>query len=52
MSIRSPIAGRLVGTYGLAGVATGFGRLSRLRVVTGLKPQFASMNFSVETWSV
>jgi hypothetical protein len=32
-------------------VVIGFGRLSRLRPVIGRKPQLASMNFNVETWS-
>jgi hypothetical protein len=50
-SIRSPIAGPFVGLYGSA-PAVGFGRLSRLRLVIGGTSQFASMNFSIETWSV
>ena len=47
--IRSPIAGPFVGTYGSDPLATGFGRLSRLRPDSGGRPQLASMNFSTET---
>src|SRR5258708_19020225 len=46
--IRSPIAGRLIGTYGLALPAIGFGRLSRLRLESGVRPQFFSMNLRIE----
>jgi hypothetical protein len=35
MSKRSPIAGMFTGTYGFADVEIGFGKLSRLRVVSG-----------------
>jgi hypothetical protein len=52
MSNRSPRAGLFVGTYGLSGVDTGFGKLSRLRVVNGVTCQFLSMNFRIDTWSV
>ena len=45
------MAGLFVGTYGLSAEATGLGKLSRLRVVTGGTAQFASMNFRIETWS-
>src|SRR5215467_11412669 len=45
----SPIAGEFSGTYGLALVATGLGKLSRLRVVTGARFQLRSMNFRIET---
>ena len=48
MVVRSPIAGLLVGTYGAAGFALGLGRLSRLRVDSGRKFQFFSMNFTIE----
>ena len=51
-SIMSPIAGLFNGTYGLSLAVTGLGKLSRPRLVTGLNPQFASMNFRIETWSV
>jgi hypothetical protein len=51
MSMKSLIAGPLVGTYGLVGSATGFGRLSRLRELIGESPQFFSMNLRMETWS-
>ena len=51
MSKRSPIAGILAGTYGLKGLAIGFGRLSRLRLVSGFRLQFRSMNFKIEAWS-
>ena len=51
-SIMSPIAGLLSGTYGLLLLATGLGKLSRLRLVSGESFQFASMNFRIETWSV
>ena len=47
-SIKSPMAGELTGIYGLDPVR-GLGRLSRLRLVIGVRPQFASMNLSVET---
>ncbi len=47
--IRSPIAGRLRGTY-TSGV--GFGRLSSLKLVSGGRSQFCSMNFRIETWSL
>ena len=50
-SIKSSIAGLLVGTYGLACVDTGFGMLSRLRPLIVGRFQFFSMNFSIETWS-
>src|SRR5579872_2808791 len=49
MSIKSPMAGLFTGTYGLLAVATGLGKLSRLRLVTGFNPQLASMNFKTET---
>ena len=48
-SNKSSIAGLLVGTYGLAAVATGFGSLSRLRVEIVGKFQLCSMNFRIET---
>lgn len=48
-SNKSPIAGPFVGTYGSLGVVTGFGKLSRLRLVTGGKLQFLSMNLRMET---
>jgi hypothetical protein len=38
----------LSGTYGLRGDTTGFGRLSRLRPVSGFRRQLRSMNFSTE----
>jgi hypothetical protein len=51
ISIRSPIAGELVGTYGLSAALVGFCRLSRLRPVNGVRPQLRSTNFRIETWS-
>ena len=48
-SNKSPIAGPFVGTYGSLGVVTGLGKLSRLRLVTGGKLQFLSMNLRMET---
>ena len=48
---RSSIAGLLVGTYGFSFVAFGFGRLSRLRAVSGDSLKFRSINFVMETWS-
>src|SRR5262249_8159836 len=51
MSIRSPIAGMLRGTEGLALSMIGLGRLSRLRSVIGGRRQLRSMNLSIETWS-
>jgi len=42
------MAGILTGTYGLSGIEMGFGRLSRLRAVSGFRRQFRSMNFSTE----
>src|SRR5579883_798032 len=47
-SMRLPMAGLFLGTYGLFLSARGFGRLSRLRSVRGFNPQFASMNFTTE----
>src|SRR6266571_945096 len=49
MVMRLPIAGRSFGTYA-PGVA--FGRLSSLKEVSGFRPQLASMNFRIDTWSV
>ena len=43
------MAGLLFGTYGFAELVTGFWKLSRLRLVTGFKVQFRSMNLSTET---
>src|ERR1700756_1418951 len=51
-SIKLLMAGPFRGTYGFSLVATGLGRLSRLRSVTGAKCQLASMNFRIETWSL
>ena len=48
-SNRSASAGLLVGTYGLLFATVGFGRLSRLRVVSGFRFQLRSMNYSSET---
>ena len=48
----SPMAGELSGTYGLLRDVTGLGKLSRLRLVMGCKPQFFSMNFTIEAWSL
>ena len=48
-SNRSLIAGLLSGTYGLLNSATGLGKLSRLRSVTGGKLQFRSMNLRIDT---
>src|SRR5271163_2334585 len=50
-SNRSSMAGVFNGTYGLFEAVFGFGRLSRLRPVKGLSPQFRSMNLMIETWS-
>jgi hypothetical protein len=47
----SLMAGLFNGMYGLRPLAIGFGKLSRLRPVTGDNFQFASMNFRIETWS-
>jgi len=44
---RSPIAGLLIGKYGL-GAETGFGKLSRLRDDNGGRFQFHSMNFRID----
>jgi hypothetical protein len=38
----------LRGTYGFRAVGTGFGKSSRLRLVSGLRRQLRSMNFSTE----
>ena len=46
--IKSPIAGLFVGKYGADGDDIGLGRLSRLRVDSGLKFQFFSMNFTID----
>ena len=43
------MAGLFTGTYGLPDAVTGFGKLSRLRLVTVSKPQLRSMNFRIET---
>jgi len=51
MSNRSLIDGTFRGMYGLRADTTGFGKLSRLRVVTGFRRQFRSMNFRTEAWS-
>jgi hypothetical protein len=48
MSNRSPMAGEFAGTYG-SPLAVGFGKLSRLRPVSGFNPQLRSMNFRIET---
>src|SRR5580700_5513758 len=48
-SNKSPMAGPFVGTYGSLGAVTGLGKLSRLRLVTGGKLQFLSMNLRMET---
>ena len=48
-SNKSPMAGPFVGTYGLFAAVTGFGKLSRLRLVIGGKLQFLSMNLTMET---
>ncbi len=48
-SIKLPMAGLFSGTYGFSFVATGLGKLSRLRSVTGARCQLASMNFRIET---
>ena len=51
-SKRSPTAGPLVGTYGLAAEAFGFGRLSQLRLDSAGSRQLRSMNFAIDVWSV
>src|SRR5215472_3590245 len=43
--IRSPIAGALLGTYGLPDEGIGLGRLSRVRTDNGGSCQFRSINF-------
>jgi hypothetical protein len=43
----SPIAGLFVVTYGFAEVVTRFGKLSRLRSVSGDSFQLRSMNFKM-----
>jgi hypothetical protein len=48
---KSPNAGLFVGTYALAPLDFGSGRLSRLRPEIVGKLQFRSMNLSSETWS-
>jgi hypothetical protein len=48
-SNKSPMAGPFVGTYGSLDAVTGLGKLSRLRLVTGGKLQFLSMNLRMET---
>ena len=48
-SIKLPMAGLFRGTYGLSLLVMGFGKLSRLRLVTGASFQLASMNFKTET---
>ena len=48
-SNKSPMAGVFNGTYGLLLLATGLGKLSRLRVVTGARSQLRSTNFRIET---
>jgi hypothetical protein len=48
-SNRSLIAGLLIGTYGLKKNEIGFGKLSRLLFVSGLRRQLRSMNFRTET---
>ena len=48
-SIRSAMAGLFSGTYGLLLLVMGLGKLSRLRLETGASPQFASINFKIET---
>jgi len=40
------------GTYGLLLYVWGFGRLSRLRPVSGARCQLRSMNFRIEAWSL
>jgi len=45
---RSPIAGLLVGTYGLSSEVFGLGRLSRVRFDSLGSFQFLSMNFTIE----
>src|SRR6516164_9312507 len=49
MSSRSPIAGMLVGTYGLPVCEVGLGKLSRLRTLRGATFQFRSINFRIDT---
>src|SRR5262249_50691488 len=51
MSKRSLTAGMLSGTYGLLAATSGFGRLSRLRPVSGARCQLRSMNFTTDAWS-
>jgi hypothetical protein len=46
------MAGPLTGAYLLGPRCTGLGRLSRLRLLTGARPQLRSMNLRIETWSV
>jgi hypothetical protein len=48
---KSPNAGLFTGTYALAALDFGSGKLSRLRLVIVGKLQFRSMNFTSETWS-
>ena len=48
MFLRSPIAGLLIGKYGADERVFGLGRLSRLRLESGLSRQLSSMNFTIE----
>jgi hypothetical protein len=48
---KSPSAGLFTGTYALAALDFGSGKLSRLRLVIVGKLQFRSINFTSETWS-
>lgn len=46
------MAGLFTGAYLLMRrLYVGLGRLSRLRLVSGSKSQFRSMNLSIDTWS-
>jgi len=48
ISMRSPIAGPLVGKYGADERLIGLGRLSRLRLESGLSLQLRSMNLIID----
>src|SRR5690242_741152 len=48
IDIRSPTAGPLIGWYGWSGMATGSGRLSRLRGDNGGSRQLRSMNLRID----
>src|SRR5271165_611191 len=47
--IRSPMAGRLDGTYGSTSLITGLGSRSRLRSDSGGRCQLRSINFNTDT---